>query len=349
MVRQTFLISFFLLLVHVAVFSQDEKRTFVRFSPESRDDKGVRIVFYNTENLFDIQKDTLKKDDAFLPEGSYHWTAGKFRQKVQSIAKVLLSTGGWDPPEIIGLAEVENRSVLNALVYRLPLAPFDYKIVHYESSDIRGIDVALLYRADKFKLLYSAPLVVKIKNDTTFRTRDILYVKGLVGNKTPLHLFVNHWPSKLGGEVISYPHRLAAAHRLLEAVDSIIKRDADSRIVIMGDLNDTPMSEVVQLLEKNRPLVNLMDVPISKEDKGSYKFNGKWSVIDQIIVSKALLKKNALHVNAGACIFAPSYLLIPDEKYGGLKPFRSFIGPRYTGGYSDHLPVFIDLVYPKCE
>jgi hypothetical protein len=348
MIRQALVISFFIFLIPYSGFTQETKRDFVRFNPERRDEKGIRIVFYNTENLFDTQKDSLKKDDDFLPEGLYRWTPGKFFHKVQSIAKVLLSTGGWDPPEIIGLAEIENRSVLNALVYRLPLAPFDYKIVHYESPDLRGIDVALLYRVDKFKLLFSAPLTVKIKSDTTFRTRDILYVKGLVDNKTPIHVFVNHWPSKLGGEVISRPHRLAAAHRLLEAIDSLLTIDAASRIVIMGDLNDTPTSEVVKLLTKNKPFVNLMDVEIKKKnDKGSYKFSGKWTVIDQIIVSDALLKQNELHVNVGACIFAPSYLLVPDEVYGGLKPFRSFIGPRYTGGYSDHLPVFVDLVYPN--
>lgn len=345
MVRQTFLVFLLVSLIPVLCLAQEQMREFVRFSPDRRSEKSVRIVFYNTENLFDTRKDTLKRDDEFLPEGLYHWTPGKFYRKVQSIAKVLLSTGGWDPPEIIGLAEIENRSVLNALVYKLPLAPFDYKIVHYESNDIRGIDVALLYRPDKFKVLFSAPLVVKMQNDPAFRTRDILYVKGLVNNKTLVHLFVNHWPSKLGGETISRPHRLAAAHRLLEAVDSLLKRDAASRIVIMGDLNNTPASDVVRLLERERPLINLMDIAdVAKGDKGSYKFNGKWSVIDQIIVSKTLLQQNELHVNVGACIFAPSYLLIPDEKYGGVKPFRSFIGPRYSGGYSDHLPVFIDLV-----
>lgn len=344
MVRQLLMVSFFIFLIHVLGFAQEKERGFVRFNPEGRNEKSVRIVFYNTENLFDTQKDTLKRDDEFLPDGLYRWTPGKFYRKVQSIAKVLLSTGGWDPPEIIGLAEVENKSVLNALVYRLPLAPFEYKIVHYESNDIRGIDVALLYRADKFKVVFSAPLRVKIQNDAIFRTRDILYVKGLINNK-PVHLFINHWPSKLGGEAISHPHRLAAAHRLLEAVDSLLKIEPASRIVIMGDLNDTPTSDVVRLLERERPLINLMDISdLKKSDRGSYKFNGKWSVIDQIIVSEALLKQNELHVKVGACIFAPSYLLIPDETYGGVKPFRSFIGPRYSGGYSDHLPVFIDLV-----
>lgn len=346
MLRKLFLVSLFIL--PVLCFAQGTKKDFVRFSPDARAKAGVRIVFYNTENLFDTRKDTLKRDDEFLPEGLYNWTPGKFYHKVQSIAKVLLSTGGWDPPEIIGLAEIENQSVLNAMVYKLPLAPFDYKIVHYESNDLRGIDVALLYRADKFKLLISKPLAVKIKGDTAFRTRDILYVKGLIDNRIPIHLFVNHWPSKLGGELISRPHRLAAAHQLLAAVDSIFKTDSIARIVIMGDLNDSPLSDVVKLLSKNRALVNLMDVSNqNKNDRGSYKFSGKWSVIDQIIVSEALLKQNELHVNVGACIFAPSYLLIPDQTYGGVKPYRSFIGPRYTGGYSDHLPVFVDLVPPK--
>ena len=321
---------------------------YVSFSPESRNEKGIRVVFYNVENLFDFKKDTLAKDDEFLPEGLYEWTPGKFFNKLQSISKVILSTGGWEPPEIIGLAEVENQSVMNLLATRYPLAPFGYKIVHYESPDVRGIDVALLFRPDKFMLLYSEPLTVKLAEEPLFKTRDILYVKGVVLNKDTLHLFVNHWPSKLGGEKISTPHRRAAAQRLKKATDSILAVNPAARILVMGDLNDVPSSTVVlSVIEKEQMSLNLMATPLQKKDKGSYKFQGKWNMIDQFIVSSALIQKNGLHVKDGACIFAASFLLVPDETFGGVKPFRSFQGPRYMNGYSDHLPIFVDLVYPR--
>ena len=328
--------------------AQKVSNHYVLFNPASRDESGVRVVFYNVENLFDFKKDTLAKDDEFLPEGLYEWTPGKFFNKLQSISKVILSTGGWEPPEIIGLGEVENQSVVNLLVTRFPLAPFGYKVVHYESPDVRGIDVALLFRPDKFSLVYSAPLAVKLAEEPLFSTRDILYVKGVVLNKDTLHLFVNHWPSKLGGEKLSAPHRRAAAQCLKKAVDSLLARNPAARIVVMGDLNDVPSSPVVQsLIGKEGLYLNLMAAPLPKKEKGSYKFYGKWSLIDQFIVSSALIQKNGLHVKDGACIFAASFLLVPDESFGGEKPFRSFLGPRYTGGYSDHLPVYVDLVYPK--
>jgi hypothetical protein len=321
---------------------------YVSFDPEARNENGVRVVFYNVENLFDFKKDTLAKDEEFLPEGLYHWTPGKFFSKLQSISKVILSTGGWEPPEIIGLAEVENQFVVNLLATRFPLAPFNYKVVHYESPDARGIDVALLFRPDKFRLLYSAPLAVKLASEPSFSTRDILYVKGIVLNKDTLHLFVNHWPSKLGGEKRSTPHRLAAALCLKRCVDSILRSNPASRILVMGDLNDVSSSGVVQsLIEKEGLRLNLMAAPLQKKEKGSYKYDGKWSIIDQFIISSALMQKNGLHVKDGACIFAVSFLLVPDEKFGGEKPLRSFQGPQYTGGYSDHLPVLVDLVYPK--
>lgn len=330
------------------IHAQEVTTHFVSFNPEPRNENGVRVVFYNVENLFDCKNDTLTKDEEFLPEGLYDWTPGKFFNKLQTIGKVLLSAGGWEPPEIIGLAEVENQSVVRLLATRPPLSPFAYKVVHFESPDARGIDVALMYRPDKFSVLYSAPLVVNLKEEPQFITRDILYVKGIVLNKDTLHLFVNHWPSKLGGETQSAPHRMAAARCLKRAVDSVMKTNPTARVLVMGDLNDVASSPVVQsLVQKDRLNVNLMAAPLKKKNKGSYKFSGKWSVIDQMIISSALLKENGLHVKDGACIFAASFLLVPDEAFGGEKPFRSFLGPRYTSGYSDHLPVFVDLMYSK--
>jgi len=348
MTRLTFFMFLGMNFLTGLIHAQKTPDHYVSFNPESRNESGIRVVFYNVENLFDFKKDTLAKDDEFLPEGLYEWTPGKFFNKLQSISKVILSAGGWEPPEIIGLAEVENQSVMRLLATRYPLAPFGYKVVHYESPDVRGIDVAFMFRPDKFMLLYSEPLAVKLADEPHFATRDILYVKGVVLNKDTLHLFVNHWPSKLGGEKISAPHRRAAALRLKRATDSLLTVNPAARILVMGDLNDVPSSPVVRsLITKDGLKLNLMATPLQKRDKGSYKFQGKWSTIDQFIVTSALIKKNGLHVKDGACIFAASFLLVPDEKFGGMKPFRSFQGPRYMNGYSDHLPVYVDLVYPR--
>ena len=233
MARLTIFMFFGIVFLTGLIHAQKIQDHYVSFNPEPRRESGVRVVFYNVENLFDFKKDTLTKDYEFLPEGLYAWTPGKFFNKLQSISNVILSTGGWEPPEIIGLAEVENQSVMHLLATSYPLAPFGYKVVHYESPDVRGIDVALMFRPDKFMLLYSEPLAVKIAEEPLFTTRDILYVKGIVLNKDTLHLFVNHWHSKLGGEKISTPHRRAAAQRLKRATDSLLTVNPAAHILVM--------------------------------------------------------------------------------------------------------------------
>ncbi len=313
-----------------------------------------RVVFYNVENLFDIYDDTLKLDDEFTPEAMRHWDNRRFYKKLNNVYKVLINIGEWEPPAVIGLCEMENRFVLNKLVYETPLKKFGYKIIHEESPDKRGIDVAMLYRPDLFEPVNYEVIPVRFPFDTASRTRDILYVKGLVYSDT-IHFFVNHWPSKYGGLMGTEPKRAFVASLLKSKTDSLFQISDSAKILIMGDFNDAPESESISLFLKaesgtSQPEVNklydLMKGLYKKEKIGTHKYQGRWEVLDQFIVSGSMLNKSpgvAISPN-GAHIYHPDYLLEEDEKYTGKKPFRSFTGMKYNGGFSDHLPVYVDLI-----
>ncbi|PKP48949.1 MAG: endonuclease [Bacteroidetes bacterium HGW-Bacteroidetes-11] len=314
-----------------------------------------RIMFYNVENLFDPFDDTLKNDAEFLPGGMRGWTWKKFEKKLQNTSKVIISTGGWRPPEIVGFCEVENRFSLIQLLKRTPLERFGYQIVHEESNDFRGIDVALIYRPDKFKKLYHRAIPVIFEGDTAATTRDILYVKGLAGTDT-LHVFINHWPSKYGGASATIPRRRDAALALRRVVDSLNAVVTHPLIVITGDFNDTPEDESVlthlgaQLKEPATEgpfLFNLMGPFLGKWDTGTHKFREEWSIIDQFIVSSALLRKTEglkLSDKKAEIVRFP-FLIEEDRTHNGTKPYRTYNGMRYQGGFSDHLPILLHLEY----
>jgi predicted extracellular nuclease len=317
-------------------------------------DRYMRVVFYNVENLFDTQKDSLTLDEEFLPGGLRYWTYNRYQQKLQNISRVITSIGGWNPPEIIGLCEIENHRVLYDLCYKSSLSKLKYKIIHQESPDLRGIDVALLYQPKSFFPISYKAIPVKFPHSPEATTRDILYVCGKAKNKDTIHIFVNHWPSRLGGQLVSEPNRIAAASILRCAVDSIFAIRPQAKIIILGDLNDYPdnksLTEV--LLAKrdfgqlaSNELYNLSAFLEKSSRIGSHKFDGDWGVLDQIIVSGALLNaSNGLTAKKEhVFIFDPDFLLEDDENFTGKKPFRTYIGYRYHGGYSDHLPVFLDL------
>ena len=315
-----------------------------------------RIMFYNVENLFDPFDDSLKNDDEFLPGGMRAWTWKKFEKKLQHTAKVIISAGGWRPPEIIGFCEVENRFSLIQLLKRTPLERFGYQIVHEESPDARGIDVALIYRPDRVRHLYHKAIPVIFEGDSAGATRDILYMKGLVGGKDTLHLFINHWPSKYGGATATITRRRDAALTLRAAVDSLQQKDSTALIVITGDFNDQPSAEsvLVHLDAKDRQqddhgfyLLNLMHPLMGKWDTGTHKFREEWSIIDQFIVSSPLLLKTK-DLRLGekrAEILRLSFLLEEDRVHNGTKPYRTYNGMRYQGGFSDHLPIMLHLEF----
>ena len=310
------------------------------------------MLWYNVENLFDPFHDTLKLDQEFTLEGARHWSWKKMEKKIDGICKVLVASGKFEPPLIVGLAEVENRFVLNRLVYNSPLSKFEYRIVHAESPDFRGIDVALLYRSKRLWLKNSR--FIRSYEFDDHPSRDILYAKFLVDGTDSLHLFLNHWPSKYGGEFETEQSRNYAAMVLSQAVDSVLARDSAANIVVMGDFNDEPTNlEVTKILKarthlepqtSEKKMVNL-SLLLYANGLGSHKYQGRWAVIDQVMVSEALLGEyNALRVSLSrCCVFAAPFLLEPDEDFTGQRPFRTFIGFRYHGGYSDHLPVLLTI------
>jgi predicted extracellular nuclease len=328
------------------------------FDDDIRGKYGLRIMFYNLENFFDTRNDSISLDDDYTSFGLKHWGREKYNAKLNNTYKVIASVGGWEPPEIIGVCEVENKWVVSEIASGTPLRKFNYRYIHYDSPDPRGIDVAMLYRPDKFTPVFHQPVRIVFPFDTASRTRDILYVKGLTTTKDTLHIFVNHFPSKFGGAMISIPKRNFVAGLLRSKVDSILTAIPEANIIIMGDFNDEPMDESIHIKlnakcdtadVKERNLYNLMCKLKNTEKIGSNKFREQWSLIDQMIVSASLAKnKQKWHVNNyRAYIFKADYLLQADETYMGVRTFRTYTGPRYTGGYSDHLPVYMDLVYEQ--
>lgn len=319
------------------------------------DQRGYfRVVSYNVENYFDPFNDSLKNDEDFTPEGNHFWTWNKYKDKQNKIYKVLSAVGGWELPEIIGLYEVENEFVLRDLLKSTPLKWRNYEIVHKESPDARGIDVALLYRSDKFKLINSQFLKVVFSFDTTKKTRDILYAKGYTKDFDTLNIFVNHWPSRLGGQTESDMNRQAVAKILRNKIDSIFASNPLSNIIIMGDFNDEPdNTSITEMLKAGHnydslvagQIYNLAWYMKEKKGMGSLKYQGEWGLIDQIMVSSSLLmKNNSIYTTLdNAKVFKVDFLTEPDEAFIGDKPFRTFIGFKYHGGFSDHYPIFLDL------
>ena len=319
------------------------------------------LAFYNVENLFDPANDSLTQDDAFTPDGLNRWSYKRYYKKSNNTAKVILAMGKGNPPTIIGLAEIENDRVLQHLCRYSPLKNYNYQFVHYDSPDSRGIDVALLYRPDKITILHSEPIPIVFPFEPQSRNRDMLYVKTQLPNQDTLHIFINHWTSRYGGLAQTIAKRNHYALTLRQKVDSIFKQDLHANIFIAGDFNDYPtdksMSQILNALSPNEKkkkengLYNLMLAFSSLQNIGSHKYEDFWGCLDQIVVSMSLLSsKNSLQVVEGkAEIFKEDFMVEPDLKYGGDKLFRTYLGPRYIGGFADHLPVYIRLLEIRKE
>lgn len=324
---------------------------FIAFSIQAQD-KKFTIAFYNVENLFDTINDPLKNDDDFTPEGKLKWSGQRYVTKVINTSKVIMAIGNGEAPAIMGLCEVENRDVLEYMIRITPLSKMKYAVVHEDSPDNRGIDVALLYRKDLFKPIEHKVIPVDLKPDT-FKTRDILYVKGVLDSDDTLHVFVNHWPSRLGGEAQSEPKRINAAKTLRKEVDNIMKNDSSAKIIIMGDFNDYPNNkslEEVLLAKKDTAeiqkgeLFNMLYLKHMKGE-GTHYYDNHWGMLDQIIVSKSLIKcekKKVCTLPGRADVFNPEWILF-FNKDGVKIPNRTYVGNSYKGGYSDHLPVYMYL------
>lgn len=308
----------------------------------------LTVVELNVENLFDTQHDTLKNDYEFLPDGSYHWTRTRYWRKLNRVGQTIIACGGavgnervkadmWSLPDLVGLCEVENDTVLRDLTKRSLLRKARYEYVMTDSPDARGIDVALLYSPFTFQLLHSYSLrVVPLKDMRP--TRDILYAAGRLLNDDTLHVFVVHAPSRSGGEHATRPNRRLVAERLIGAVDSIRALSPDAHLLLMGDFNDYADSPALQLLEQHG-LVNVSKgAQGSNGAKGTYRYQGDWGSLDQILTSRSLAQR------VDTCIiYDAPFLLEKDTKYGGVKPKRNYLGPRYRNGFSDHLPLVLFL------
>ncbi|MDA3927791.1 MAG: hypothetical protein PF541_02455, partial [Prolixibacteraceae bacterium] len=299
----------------------------------------------------------LKMDEEFLPKRDRFWNERKFYLKLNRIFQVIMATGEGKLPVAIGLCEIENRNVLEMLLYKTPLGEMGYKIIHKESPDKRGIDVAVLYNSNLYTPIgYKTYLVVNPKNES-FKTRDILHAEGIIESDT-IHFFVNHWPSKYGGVVETKPLRALAAKTLRQKVDSLFVINPKCKIIAMGDFNDSPLDE--SLLEHLNVKSNLDSVikpeiynlahALALKGIGSNKYHGKWELIDQIIVSGNLLSSDGLSTSQESFkVFKAPFLMEKDKNYLGQKPFRTYLGFKYNNGFSDHLPVVLDLFYPSTK
>jgi predicted extracellular nuclease len=346
-----FLVSDYLLQAQEKQVVNQKKPVYQNTNANARGSDAMRIMFYNVENLFDPSEDSAKADEEYQPGGMRGWTFTKMKRKQINISKVVLAVGGWEPPEIIGLCEIENRVVLLGLVNNTPLKSFNYKIVHRESPDPRGIDVALLYRPDKFRVLYSAPIPIRFPFDTASRTRDVLFVKGIACKRDTINIFVNHWPSKYGGATATIPKRNYVASVVRKYSDSILTTNPNANILIMGDLNDSPFDESVsKVLRAKMDSVNLASNDLYNMlagaglswKKGTIKFHEQWEAIDHMIISQPFFKYTTPH---HLQIFDAPFLLQDDEAWFGTKPFRTYYGASYIGGFSDHLPVYMDVKF----
>ena len=316
--------------------------------------ESFRILFYNTENFFDYFDDPNTNDNDFLPLSKYHWTKEKYETKLNNIYKVIISTN-IETPSIIGFSEIENKKVLYDLIQKTPLIKYPYSIIHQDSPDPRGIDVALLYQRDKYKPLENEFIKIIFPFDIERKTRDILYSKGVAYTNDTLHIFVNHWPSRRGGEANSLESRNFVAKTLRLKVDSILNVSSKAKIIIMGDFNDEPDNESIttylntkQLkgLKVEKQLYNLSYAWLNNISSiGTHKFQGKWTILDQFIVSSELIgSKKGLSCNQNsASILKNNFLLIDDKSNYGYQPNRNYNGYHYNNGFSDHLPIYLVL------
>lgn len=318
--------------------------TLISFTQEASN-ASYRLMFYNIENLFDTIDNPITHDEEFLPNSDKHWGNYRYWKKINKTFQVIAAAGRNEPPDIIGFCEVEDFLPLYHITNNTPLVKFPYQIVHQNSPDRRGIDVGLVYRSDKIKLIDKNFHRVVFPWDTAAKTREILHASLLLQDDT-LHVFVNHWPSRRGGEVKSEPRRVEAAKVLMAAIDSIRSLNEEAKIVVMGDFNDEPHNKSIQLVKNEKGFVNLSEELQTSCKCGSYKFRSEWNMIDQVLISNSLLREERLTVSKnGLRIVDNAFLLELDKTYGGSKPYRTYLGPRYIGGYSDHLPVVLDLDY----
>lgn len=315
---------------------------------------NFRIVFYNVENLFDTKDNPQKNDDDFLPTGKQRWNNYRYWKKLNDISLVIDSINKGYPPALIGMCEVENDSVLFDLTKRSKLRKHKYNYIISKSDDPRGINTALLYQRDDIKITGIKEYKTTFVNLAESPTRNILHVTGKIVNGSLLDIFVCHFKSRVSGVKSTRPYRIQSARQLKQKVDSIIKIRKQACIIIMGDFNDYPDDESMRFVLdarsknseiKNGQLYNMFLHEANDKQKGSSRYRGRWNFPDQFIVNGNLLDNKAKTKvkDNRAIVYSSGFLLEDDIKYGGKKPYRTYSGYRYQGGFSDHLPIYMDL------
>jgi len=304
------------------------------------------VAFYNVENLFDIYDDPDTADEAFLPKSERRWTKKRYKKKLYKLATAISQIGKdrtGNAPSIVGLAEVENKDVIEDLLEMKHLKKAGYSYVHYDSPDERGIDVALLYKKSEFTVTNSKPFSIDltVDQDNPDYTRDILLVEGVFNNE-PVKIIVTHWSSRREGEKETEYKRLIASDKVIEIITNLRVNEPHAKIMVLGDFNDDPSSKSIQQLVHKLELFNPMETLLSYT-RGSLNHNFQWNIFDQILISTNFFEtKKGVHSFSKADIFDKEFLTQYEGKYKG-QPFRTYVGPRYKGGYSDHFPVFIQL------
>lgn len=304
----------------------------------------LAVAFYNVENLFDTVDNPMTLDNDFTPKGKKKWSKDRYKHKIKKISSILSLLGSQESkytPAIIGLVEVENAKVLKDLIRHKNLINHNYNYIHFNSPDERGIDVALLYKNDLFTVLSSKsyPLDLNDSDGNIDYTRDLLVVKGVL-NGDLVHVLVNHWPSRRDGELETKHKRIKAAKLVHEVIDNIKKNErVESKFIIMGDFNDDPSSESIKNYLVTDDFYNPMYTMHTKNN-GTSTFYNEWHLFDQIIISNSFFNEESSLVFSKAKIFKKPWMRIYKGKFKG-SPFRTYIGPWYEGGFSDHFPVYL--------
>ena len=345
MLKQLFTLFIFLLSFQLSIAQQQQY-------------KVACVGFYNLENLFDTIDSPDTNDEEFLPTGTRLWTPEVYQEKQRNLARVISELGAELTPDgvaILGVAEIENRLVLEDLVKQPALASRNYQIVHFDSPDRRGIDVGLIYQPKYFTVTGSRAIPLMIFGDDGERifTRDILYVAGLLDGES-LHVLVNHWPSRRGGEAATQPFRNAGALICKNVKDSLLQIDPNAKVIVMGDLNDDPTSPSVKKVMaskgkksdvKDGDFFNPM-YEYFKKGIGTLAYRDAWSLFDQIILSSGLVEENQTGFRFyKAQVYNEKYLIQKTGQFKGY-PYRTFDFDNYIAGYSDHFPVFVYLLKP---
>jgi hypothetical protein len=328
----------------------------------AQEEDTLYVAFWNLQNLFDTVDDPEKNDESFLPDGDMEFTPERLDKQMYNLSRVIHSMNSGNGPDLLGVCEVENQAVLSSIVNKF-LPELDYKIAYLESPDNRGIDNGLLYKADKFKLLNLQADTVYLSDG--WPTRLIIGVNLLTKSDEKITVFINHWPSRSGGQEESEPNRIAAAQTLRGAVDRIFNKDVNAKIIAIGDFNDEPVNisvletlnayplkcdtDTIYMEFEEETACELYNISYSAFESGlgTYKYKDDWNMFDQVIVSGSLItSENFFYLCNSFEIYKPYYIVTQSGQFKGA-PFPTYGGRRYLGGYSDHFPVIAKFILNK--